>query len=109
MATSTYKVLGQVAPAATTATTLYTVPAGTSAIVSTLSVCNQGPATTIRVAVRPAGATLSSQHYVLYDVVLPANDSLFFTIGLTLAATDIVAVYSGTATVSFNLYGSEIA
>jgi hypothetical protein len=107
--TTTYKVLGQVSPVATTATTLYTVPATTNTIVSTLSVCNQGPATTIRVAVRPVGATLATQHYILYDVTLPANDTLFFTIGLTLATTDVVTVYAGTGTVSFNLYGSEIS
>lgn len=106
--TTTYKVLGQVNPTATTATSLYTVPASTNTIVSTLSICNQGPATTVRVAVRPTGAALSTQHYVLYDVTLPVNDTLFFTIGLTLAATDIVSVYAGTGNVSFNLYGSEI-
>lgn len=106
--TTTYKVLGQVSPTATTATSLYTVPASTNTIVSTLSVCNQGPATTVRVAVRPGGIALSTQNYILHDTTLPANDSLFFTIGLTLAATDVVTVYAGTATVSFNLFGSEI-
>jgi len=39
-----YKVLGQSNPAATTATTLYTVPAGTQAVVSTIAVCNQAAA-----------------------------------------------------------------
>ena len=38
---TTYKVLGQSNPAATTATTLYTVGAGKSAVVSTITVCNQ--------------------------------------------------------------------
>ena len=38
---TTYKVLGQSNPAATTATTLYTVPAATSAIASTITICNQ--------------------------------------------------------------------
>ena len=40
MATN-YKVLGQSIPSATTATTLYTVPAATQAVVSTITVCNQ--------------------------------------------------------------------
>lgn len=106
---STYKVLGQVVPSATTATTLYTVPSATSSVASTLTVCNQGVTTNIRVAVRPAGATLATQHYIIYDRYLDAGDSLFLTLGLTLATTDVVTVYSGTATVSFNLYGSEIA
>lgn len=41
---STYKVLGQSAPAATTAVDLYTVPALTSTIVSTITVCNRASA-----------------------------------------------------------------
>ena len=61
--TTAYKVLGQVNPAATTATTLYTVPSSTSAVCSTLSICNVGVSTTFRVAVRPAGATLDPKHY----------------------------------------------
>ena len=57
---ATYKVLGQSAPSATTATSLYTVPASTSTIVSTLTVCNRDTtAGTFRIAVRPAGATLA--------------------------------------------------
>jgi hypothetical protein len=103
-----YKVLGQSNPAATTLTSLYTVPAATSAVVSTLTVCNIGVSTTVRVAVRPAGAGIANQHYILYDAALSANDTLFFTIGLSLATTDVVSVYAGTANVSFNLYGTEI-
>jgi hypothetical protein len=38
---TTYKVLGQLNPAATTPTTLYTVPASTSTVVSTITICNQ--------------------------------------------------------------------
>jgi len=104
----TYKVLGQSNPAATTATTLYTVPSTTSAVCSTLVVCNQAStAATFRIAVRPAGATLSAEHYAAYDTSIPANETITFTIGLTLATTDVVTVYASTNTVSFHLYGSE--
>lgn len=106
---SSYKVLGQVIPAAITATTLYTVPAATQAVASTLSICNQGTSTTVRVAVRPAGAVLATQHYIVYDAGINSNDTLFLTLGISLATTDVVTVYAGTATVSFNLFGSEIA
>ncbi len=105
---SAYKVLGQVNPPANSLTTLYTVPASISAVCSTLSVCNQAAvATTVTVAVRPAGATIDPKHYILYNAVLAANDSLFFTIGLSLATTDVVSVSAPTTTVSFNLYGTE--
>jgi hypothetical protein len=105
---NTYKVLGQSNPAANTATTLYTVPSSTSAVASTLTVCNLGISTTVRVAVRPGAATLANQHYVVYDTAVNANDTLFFTLGLSLAAGDVVTVQAGTATVAFNLYGTEI-
>ena len=105
-----YKVLGQVNPAATTATTLYTVPSATNTVVSTIVICNQASsAATFRIAVRPAGATLAAIHYVAYDVTVGASDSTALTLGLTLAATDVVTVYASTATVSFNAYGSEVA
>lgn len=110
MATTTYKTLGQSAPSATTETTLYTVPAETSAVVSTLTVCNRGAAAgTFRVAVRPAGAGLANQHYIVYDASIAAKDSIFLTLGLTLATTDVVTVYASSGDFSFNLSGSEIA
>ena len=102
-----YKVLGQVIPAASTNTTLYTVPSATSAVCSTLSICNQGITTNIRVAVRPAGATLTASQYIAYDNYVNANDTLFLTLGISLATTDVVTVYAGTANVSFGLFGSE--
>jgi hypothetical protein len=107
---TTYKVLGQVNPSATTATTLYTVGAGKSAVVSTIAVTNQAAtAATFRIAVRPAGATLAALHYIAYDSTVAANDTTAFTIGITLAATDVITVYASSATVSFNAFGSEIA
>lgn len=102
------KVLGQVNPAATTATTLYTVPSSKSAVISTLTICNQAATSaTYRIAVRPAGATLAALHYVAYDVSLGASDSTALTLGITLATTDVVTVYASTATVSFHAYGDE--
>lgn len=107
---TTYKVLGQSNPAATTATTLYTVPASTSTIVSTITICNQGIVNdTYRIAIRPAGETLTAKHYIAYNGVIPAYDSISLTIGITLATTDVVTVYADTSTLSFNLFGSEIS
>lgn len=105
-----YKVLAQSNPSATTATTLYTVPASTSAVISTITVCNQAAsAGSFRIAVRPAGTALAAQHYVAYDVAIAANDTTALTLGLTLATTDVVTIYASSATMSFNAYGSEIS
>ena len=107
---TTYKVLGQSNPSATTATTLYTVPASTSTVVSTINICNQGvSADTFRIAIRPAGETLAAKHYIAYNTVIPGYDSISLTMGITLATTDVVTVYAGTANVSFNIFGSEIS
>ena len=107
---TTYKVLAQSNPSATTATTLYTVPSSTSTVISTVTVCNQAAsAGTFRIAVRPSGATLAAVHYVAYDVAIAANDTTAITLGLTLATTDVVTVYASAATMSFHAYGSEIS
>jgi hypothetical protein len=104
-----YKTLGQSAPAATTNTNLYTVPASTSAVVSTLVVANRAAsAATFRIAIRPAGAAIANQHYIAYDVPVGASDSTTLTLGITLATTDIITVYASTANISFNAFGSEI-
>lgn len=106
---SVYKVLGQQAPAATTLITLYTVPAATSAVCSTLAIANRGVSTLVRVAVRPAGVAIANQHYIVYDVPIAQYESVFLTLGISLATTDVVSVYAGTADVSFSLFGSEIS
>ena len=106
---TTYKVLGQSAPAATTATTLYTVPAATSAVISTIVVANRGAtASTYRISVRPGGAAQANQHYIAFDVTVGPLDSTTLTLGITMAATDILTVYSSTVNLSFNAFGSEI-
>jgi hypothetical protein len=105
----THKVLGQSNPAATTLTTLYTAPAATQAVCSTITICNQaGTAGTYRVAVRPAGASITAAHYVVYDATVGAGDSVFLTLGVSLAATDVVSVYASSASQSFSLFGVEI-
>ena len=106
---TTYKVLGQSAPAATTAADVYTVPASKAAIISTLVVANRANASaTFRVSVRPAGAAQANQHYLAYDVSVGANDSTALTLGITMATTDVLTVYASSANLSFNAFGSEV-
>jgi hypothetical protein len=107
---TTYKVLGQSNPSATTATTLYTCPAGTQTVVSTIMVCNQGATSgTYRIAIRPNGASLAKEHYVAYDVSIGANTSVGYTAGFTIDASDVVTIYASSADFSFQAFGSEIA
>jgi Tfp pilus assembly protein PilW len=109
MATTSYKVLGQSNPSATTATTLYTVPSSTEAVISSLVICNQsGSPATYRIAVRPNGTTLAAVHYIVYDAVIAGNNTTAYTLGITVDAADVVTIYASTATLSFVAFGSEI-
>jgi len=102
----TYKVIAQSAPSAATATTLYT--ASNAVIISSLNVSNTGGAAdTIRIAVRPAGATLANLHYLIYGVQVPSGSIFTYTGGITLASTDVITIYSTTGTSSFSVFGSE--
>ena len=104
----TPKVLGQLDPSAATITTLYTVPGGTNTVASTITVANRSAvATTFRIAVSPAGAGISDEHYLYYDVAIPGNDTFAATIGISLEATDVIRVYATLATLSFNVFGIE--
>jgi glucose-6-phosphate dehydrogenase assembly protein OpcA len=107
--TTTYKVLGQSAPNATTNVDLYTVPASTQSIVSTLVIANRGSASsTYRIAIRPAGQSLANTHYVTYDTLVGGGDSTALTLGITLAATDVITVYASSADLTFSAFGSSI-
>lgn len=106
-----YKILGQVHPSNSSETNLYTVPASTQAIVSTLTITNvTGSSASARVHARIGGAATGHVNAILFDVPIAANSVAAFTLGLTLAATDVVTVKtSGGSTLTFQLFGSEIS
>ena len=104
----TPKVLGQSNPSAAVLTDVYTVPGVTNAVVSTITVCNRSATPTeFRVAVSPAGAGISDEHYLYYDVPIPGNDTFTTTIGISLEATDVIRVRATLATLSFSVFGIE--
>jgi len=107
---TTYKVLGQSAPSAASATDLYTVPSLTETIVSTINVANRSSsADTIRISVRPGGTTQANLHYIAYDLSLPGNTVFTWTVGATMDAADVLTVYTTNGYCSFTAFGSEIA
>ena len=107
---TTYKVLGQSNPSATTLTTLYTVPAATNAVISSITIANlAATAATFRIAVRVAGSSISNEEYIAYDITLGASDTTVLTMGVTMNATDVLSVYASSATVAFQAFGSEIS
>lgn len=109
MATS-YKILGQVAPSATTETDLYTVPSATETIVSTITVANRNSTdATFRISISSDGGATATKDYIAYDLSCPANGVNYFTLGLTINAADKIRVYASNANLSFSAFGSEIA
>ena len=98
----------QSAPSAATPTTLYTCPSATTAVISSIVACNRsGTATTIRIAIRALGASLTNSHYLYYDLPLDGNDTFIATIGATMIATDLLIVYTTDATVTFTAFIQE--
>jgi hypothetical protein len=111
MATTVYKVLGKKAVTANTDALAYTVPASTSAIVSSIIICNTGAtARTFRIALCPGAiASVVVEDYIAYDCTVSANDTTVLTIGVTLATANQVLVRASHAEVVFTLVGSEIS
>jgi hypothetical protein len=107
---TTYKVLGQLEPAATTEETLYTVPSATEAVCSTLSVCNKAAAAgSFRIRIKINNAGDDDKQFVCFDAPIAAKDTLLLTFGATLGAGDVVRAYGSSADITFQLFGSEIA
>ena len=110
MATN-YKTLGQLDLTSSSLTTLYTCPASTETVVSTIVIANRASAAdTFRLAMRTDGDAISDKHYLAYDVPVAANDSTTLTLGFTMEATDVLSVAaSGTASeLSVNAFGAEV-
>lgn len=105
-----YKVLGQQAPASANYTTaLYTVPSGKSAVCSTIVVTNRSAsADTFRIRVAVANAADSTRQYLAFDTPILPNSIVPLTLGVSLAATDVVYAGSAAGNCSFQVFGDEI-
>lgn len=105
---SALKILGQAAPAGATDAALITVGAGKSQVVSSLVVCNtSGAARTVRVFARIAGAAAAVGNAIAYDLPVAAAETVALTLGIALAATDVLTVRSDSGGVTFTAFGTE--
>lgn len=109
LGTDSPKVLGQSLPPTATLTTLYTVPLGKYAVISTLVVCNQSAySQTFRIAVAVAGAADEGKQYLYYDQYVLANATFTATLGISLAPSDVLRCLSSSGSLSFNVFGVEV-
>jgi len=101
MATTTSKALARTA-AATSSTTLYTVPADTTAVVTNIAVCNN--------ASSAATFTILLDDIELQkDSALAANSTVYIDLKQVLATTKTIKGLASATTVDFHISGVEIA
>ena len=98
---NTFQVLFRGA-AATSSTTLYTVPAATTALVTSVIIVNTAG----------ANATFDmslNDVQIANDVVAPANDSVILEIKQVMDATQTLKALASATTVNFHISGLEIS
>ena len=108
---TTYKILGQARPTDANVADLYTVPSSTSSVVSTITATNvDGTASNISIYVVPNGDTAGADNALVYQAELAGSSVQSFTIGITLAAGDKLAVQSATgSSTTYQAFGSEVS
>jgi hypothetical protein len=108
-----YKILAQSAPTSTSIANVYTVPSSTNSVVSTLMICNRATVNaSYNIAVVAGGGAISNQHYVAFNSLVPANDSIALTVGMSLGVGDNIAVQANTTGVNnlgFTIFGTELS
>ena len=104
-----YKILGQLNPTTATEDILYLVPSSTSAVCSSIVVCNWGISnTTFRISLSVNSTPTDIKDYLYYDVAIAGNDTFIATIGITLGSSWEIRVYSGNGKLSYTVFGTEI-
>ena len=90
--------------------TLYTTPAATSAVVSSLVVCNTSASPQqYRIGLDTTAGTPAASEWLVYDATIAANDTVALTLGVTLDASKFIRVSSSADTITFSAFLSEIS
>jgi len=90
--------------------TLYTTPASTEAVISSLVICNQSSSSiTIRVGLDTTEGTPGQDEFLIYDAAVAGNDTVALSLGIALDAGKYVRVSSSADTCSFSAFVSEIS
>lgn len=101
----------QVVGTASTSTysTLYNTGAATTAVISTILVCNEASSSvTIRVGIAASATTPASGAFLAYDQVVPANDTIALP-AFSLGNTKYIRISSSATTCSFTAAVAEIS
>ena len=108
-----FKRLGAINPSANTQTNVYVVPAATSAVISTITICNQTASNaSYSLALMNSSefnAAAPTATYIIRGGVVPAADTIAITLGLTANAGAVLAANTNSANISIGAFGSEIS
>lgn len=111
MAVQTYKNLGQAFPATTAVSDIYTVPASTMAVISSIAICNNSTTTTTSISMSHAvsGVADTTKQYFVKNAPVEPKETKILTFGGALAATDVIrATVSTVSNLSINIWGVEL-
>lgn len=90
--------------------TLYTTPAATQAVISSLVITNQASSdVTVRIGLDATAGTPGASEWLVYDAVIAGNDTVALTLGVTLDAEKYLRVSSSADTCNFSAFLSEIS
>ena len=90
--------------------TLYTTPAATEAVISSLVITNQSSSSiTVRIGLDATAGTPGASEWLVYDAAIAGNDTVALTLGVTLDAEKFVRVSSSADTCNFSAFLSEIS
>jgi hypothetical protein len=108
-----YKILGQVQTTANILTTIYTVPAATNTMISTITICNQSPNTvSVNVAANVSGSAVSTKNFIVSGYSLGAAETLVLEPRISLNVGSILSANitgaNASSNISINAFGVEI-
>ena len=107
-----YKRLGAINPSANTQTNVYVVPAATSAVISTITVCNQTASNAsysiMLMNSSEFNASAPAATFLIRGATVPAADSIILSMGLTANAGMVLTANASSSSISFGAFGTEI-
>ena len=108
-----YIILGQIHPSGNILTTIYTVPASTNTVVTTITICNQSANTvSINVAANVSGSAVTTKNFIVSGYSLGAAETLVLEPRISLNVGSILSANitgaNAASNVSINAFGVEI-
>jgi hypothetical protein len=89
--------------------TLYTTPAATEAVISSIVITNQASSSvTVRIGMDTTAGTPGASEWLVYDAVVAGNDTVALTLGITMPASQFIRVSSSANTCNFSAFLSEL-